>query len=182
MIDGPYCIVYIHGGRMKDFLISPCSVYIRTLVYIWQSIRYKNGSYLFCVRKLSNVWSLWVLKIILKICLVESPRLRVVQLQLSCPQNFYPNQVTKVKPTLSTPLNLSKTTSINFYRNLCTCSTLLYINIVQKWKWITKNGVVPIPLPRAATLESRINTLLRLLIFLTFFRGYGRIPEFIEPI
>ena len=119
---------------------------------------------------------------ILKICLVESPRLRVVQLQLSCPKNFYPNQVTKVKPTLSTPLNLSKTTSINFYRNLCTCSTLLYINIVQKWKWITKNGVVPIPLPRAATLESRINTLLRLLIFWLFSRGYGPISDFKEPI
>ena len=58
MIDSPDCTVYIHGGRMKDFLISPCSVYIRTLVYIWQRIRYKNGSYLFCVRKLSNVWSL----------------------------------------------------------------------------------------------------------------------------
>ena len=85
MSDGPHCTVYIHGGRMKDFLISPCSVYIRTLVYIWQRIRYKNGSYLFCVRKLSNVWSLWVLKIILKICLAESPCLGV-QLQISCAQ------------------------------------------------------------------------------------------------
>ena len=146
-------------GWMKDFLISPCSVYIRTLVYIWQVFDIKMDLTYFVSANSAtfgdySVCRLWVLKIILKICLVVSPCLGVVQLQLSCPPSFYPNQVTKLKPInlkpiLSTPLNLSKTTSINFYRKyVCTYSTLLYIHTFQKWTWIAKNGVVPIPLPR----------------------------------
>ena len=130
---------YMVDGWMKDFLISPCSVYIRTLVYIWQVFDIKMDLTYFVSANSAtfgdySVCRLWVLKIILKICLVESPCLGVVQLQLSCPQSFYPNQVTKVKPTLSTPLN-------NFYKLLYkVCMYLLNLTLYTHFPKMKMNS------------------------------------------